>query len=147
MRPKPGPKSRKTPLRGFIPETAWEPPAYLSERATAEYRRLVGILDDMGRLGVSDPRLVELYAVNYDLAQTAYETLLADGLTITSDRGNVSKHPLLEAVNAATVRVKAISTALGITPTPAELSRLESPSAPPGEEDGWGSLLNFGHGG
>ncbi len=78
-----GPKI-KTPLnsRGgpvSIP-FPMEAPAYLSDRARAEYGRLMEVLDLRGLLSATDPRLVELYAMNYDVARLAYDKFLADSV-------------------------------------------------------------------
>jgi len=120
---KPGPKVR-TPAnsRGgaiaipFPPES----PDHLSERARAEYARLVDLLERRGVLAATDPRLVELYSMNYDLARLAYDKIVAEGATVESDRGNTSEHPSIQTLNAATIRLKAIINDLGLCPASAK---------------------------
>lgn len=145
MRPKPGPESKKPKMTGHVPPEAWEsPPDHLTEGAKSEWLKLVSVLSGMGRLGVSDPSMVELYATNVDIAREAYRKVMRDGLTVESDRGNVSKHPLLEAFNAATVRVKSISTALGVTLSPTDLSRVEPPAKGKDDpDDHWAGILRI----
>jgi P27 family predicted phage terminase small subunit len=64
----------------------------------------------------TDPRLIELYAMNYDLARSSYDQIQADGCTVESDRGNVVEHPSVKTLNAATIRLKAIAVEIGATP-------------------------------
>jgi P27 family predicted phage terminase small subunit len=116
---KPGPKVRTAAnsAGGLIAmQFPLESPAYLSERAQAEYARLVGVLERRGLLNATDPRLVELYAMNYDIARLAYEKITTEGATVESDRGNTSEHPSVQTLNAATIRLKAIAVELGLTP-------------------------------
>ena len=94
-------------------------PAYLSDCARAEYARLVGILDLRGRLPATDPRLLELFGMNYDICRLAYDKVMAEGATVESDRGNASEHPAIQTLNAATIRLKAILVELGLTPSTA----------------------------
>jgi P27 family predicted phage terminase small subunit len=91
-------------------------PEYLSERARAEYSRLVDDLDGAGKLAGTDPRVIELAAMNYDLGRSAYDQIQADGCTVESDRGNLAEHPAVKTLNAATIRYKAIMVELGLTP-------------------------------
>ena len=141
---KPGPKIR-TPLNspvGFkaVPFSA-EAPDYLSDRAKSEYARLVGVLQLRGILGATDPRLIELYAMNYDLARSAYDQIQADGCTVESDRGNLAEHPAVKTMNAATIRLKAIAVEMGLTPASAKASRAQ-PAA--GGLDYWRAKLGGG---
>lgn len=138
------------PLDGPIPDDAWEVPEYLSERAKAEYERLAGILIDCGRAPATDPRLVESYAITYDLMRDCYAKLKEDGPTVTSFHGSIVKHPLLEAINAAQTRLKTIIEALNLTPR-SKRGDISGPSRKgdgevSGTGDDWGGILKFGEG-
>jgi P27 family predicted phage terminase small subunit len=76
----------------------------------------VHLLRAKGLLEKTDPRLIELYAMNYELACKAYDRIEVDGPTVESDRGNLSEHPCVQTLNAATIRLKAIMNDLGLTP-------------------------------
>lgn len=106
-------------------------PQYLSERARAEYSRLSDELDSRGRLALTDPRLIELYAMNYDLAGSAYDQILADGCTVESDRGNVAEHPAIKTLNAATIRIKALACEMGLGPASAKAASAGQASSDP----------------
>jgi P27 family predicted phage terminase small subunit len=98
------------------------------------------MLQARASLSKTDPRLIELYAMNYGLARKAYETIEADGTTVESDRGNVSEHPSIQTLNAATIRLKAIMNDLGLTPSSAKVAGGSRASAPSGY-DYWESKL------
>lgn len=125
------------PEPGPIADSEWVAPDYLTDRGRAVYGWLVGVLREAGRLSRTDPRLIEAYAVNYDLLVTAYEEIKRDGLTVVSDRGNKNPHPLLTAVNQSTQRLKTIITDLGLNP------RTYGGAPEPGGDgdDQWGDLL------
>src|ERR1017187_1475963 len=97
-----GPKIRtaanSAPVAGAI-RIARQAPDYLSERARAEYSRVVDDLDGRGQLAATDPRLIEAFAINYDLIRLGYDQILADGCTVESDRGNLAEHPAVKTVN------------------------------------------------
>ena len=100
-----------------------------------------GSWTNAGVLERTDPRLIELYAVNYELVRKAYEQLSKDGPTIITDKGNTLEHPCIRTINGATIRLKAIINDLGLCPAS---SKLTNPSG--GEanktEDKWAGLLN-----
>lgn len=117
----------------------WEVPGYLSDLARDEFRRVVSLLSARGVLDRTDPRVVELYAMNYDLARLAYRDIRNEGATVTSDRGNVSEHPAVTTLNSATIRLKAIANDLGLTPAS---SRHANPSnGSKKKDDPWEGIL------
>lgn len=93
-----------------------EPSAHLSGAARAEFLRLVELLDGAGTLGRTDPRLVELYAVNYDLLCRARDELDRDGLTQANAKGTLVPHPMIAVLNSATIRLRGLIADLGLTP-------------------------------
>lgn len=97
--------------------SAYEPPDYLTGLARDEYIRVVRALYDAGSLHKTDRRLIEAYAINYDLIRQAYDTVSKQGTTVESDRGNISEHPSIGTINAATIRLKSIINDFGFTPS------------------------------
>lgn len=125
---------------GPIPASGWATPDYLSDRARSEFERLVGILKTAGDITRTDPRLVELYAVNYDVLVTAQAVIKEQGMTVVSDRNNISPHPLLMTINQATIRLKGIIADLGLSPA-AKAASGGGTSKREKEVQGWGDLI------
>ena len=116
---KPGPKIRTAANSARVVgavSVGCGAPEYLLERAQAEYSRLCNELDQGGKLAATDPRVIELAAMNYDLARSAYDQIQADGCSVESDRGNLAEHPAVKTLNAATIRYKGLMVELGLTP-------------------------------
>lgn len=143
-----GPKVKTGPLDGPFTDDDFNPSGTLPERAKAEYERLVTLLRDSGRLPATDPRMIDNYAICWDVIQTAYEQIQKDGMTVKSDRGNVSKHPLLEVLNAAQVRMNTIMRCLKLTPD-SDRSSVTGPTKKGAGEtnasgESWDGILKFG---
>jgi P27 family predicted phage terminase small subunit len=110
---KPGPKERtvKTiPLR-----QSWDPPSHLSREARAEFRRVVCLLRERGTLDLVDAELVARRAELVEIATDAYAAIQEEGLTVTSDRGNVAPHPAVAIQVAASGQLRLIDRELGLT--------------------------------
>ncbi len=121
-----------------------EPPAELPGPALAEWHRLVGLLRHAGTLERTDPRLVELYAVNYDLLCAAREKVDAEGVTVRSATGMAHLHPAVSVINQATIRLRGLIADLGLAPASSRHSGL--PPAAKGEDraDPWNGLIAVG---
>lgn len=142
-----GPKRRPGPDRGPFAEADWKAPEYLSPRARKEFERVYQLLQESGRDELTDPRLVEAYAVNYDMLLLSYSDVLRDGTTVESDRGNKSRHPAVDGVNSITMRLRGIINDLGFSPRSVRGATEVAPSSPTtkddGSPDGWGGLLKL----
>jgi|GEM_PF-7023252 len=111
-------------------------PDYLEGVAATEYVRVAERLADAGTLDSTDTRLIELYAINYDLILRAREEILrGDSLVFITDKGGMQQHPLLTYVNAATIRLK------GIIETLSAIKPTESSNDEKVEKSGWGDLI------
>lgn len=142
--PKPGKKPRTAAnsapkSRAGSPWEGHRPPSGLSKGAAAEYSRLIGVLRTVGVLEKTDPRMVELYAVNYDIIARATEQLDCEGLTTETETGRVIAHPLLAAVNAATIRLANLMDRMGLTPASHKLTDTTTEAKP---SDPWAGILN-----
>lgn len=115
------------------------PPSGLSDGALAEYSRLVGILKAVGTLERTDPRMVELYAINYDLIRRATEQIDCEGLTTETAEGRAIAHPLLSAINTATIRLRGLMNDMGLTPSSSKLTDTIAEAKP---SDPWAGILN-----
>jgi P27 family predicted phage terminase small subunit len=134
-----GRKPKRAALRGTWP-AEWSPPKYLSPEARAAWAHLVELLEATGNLERTDPVLVEAYAINVALLRQAQEAIQLDGPTVTTCQGTLIAHPMVSAINSASMRVKSIITDLGLCPAAAKHASGGAQQATPGE-DKWEGLL------
>ena len=133
MATKRGPKPNLAAKSRPKPVNTLTIPDHLTGRVRDEYARVAERLQQAGKLDATDPRLIELYAVNYDLVRQAKEELDRDGLTFSTDKG-VYPHPMVGVLNAATIRLRGLIADLeGVKATDAKA---------PGGESRWGGLLS-----
>lgn len=99
-----------------------EPPDGLSDVAREAWDHVVGLLRKAGTLEKTDPRLVELYAVNADLVRRGYQEVDRDGMTFATKGGAFKPHPSLAVINQASIRLKGIIGEMGLSPASASLS-------------------------
>src|SRR4051794_17504064 len=107
MATKSGPKPKKNTSGRTRKAPVLTIPGHLTGRVREEYERVAAKLRAAGRLEATDPRLIELYAVNYDLVRAAKEQLDDDGLTFSNERG-IQAHPMVGVLNAATIRLRGL---------------------------------------
>jgi P27 family predicted phage terminase small subunit len=113
------------------------PPEYLGKEAREEYRRLVGVLLAAGSLDQTDSRLIEAYAIQVSMLRDAHRAIAKDGAYIEGSHGGTVAHPATNVINTATMRIKGIIEALGLTPASAKHGGANIEPA----EDKWGGLL------
>lgn len=141
-KPKTVQNSRKPPRPSRLTADEWigmEAPDHLNAKAAGEYRRLVVVLHERGTLATTDPRLIALYAMTWDLVCRASEELDRDGLTLQTEMGRVMAHPMIIVQNQAVLRLKGIIKSLGLSP---DSARLSSPVSKADGGDQWGGLLD-----
>lgn len=92
------------------------PPAYLDPVATQEYRLLTSILVEAGTLPQTDPKLIEMYAINYSLLKRATEDLQEQPLNMVAENGRSFINPLVGAIHNTTQKLMAIIGDLGLSP-------------------------------
>jgi P27 family predicted phage terminase small subunit len=111
--------------RGRKPEKAaavvglgasWAAPGHLSGEALAAWNHVVGLLEAAGNLDRTDPVLVETYAMNVAMLRQAQAAVEMDGPTLSTERGSIMANPACAILNAASMRIKAIVTDLGLCP-------------------------------
>lgn len=72
-------------------------------------------LEGDGLLESVDTAALQMLARNYSTFIKASKTLKKDGLTITSDRGNISEHPCVKIAKDAQTLALKIMTEFGLT--------------------------------
>lgn len=130
--------SRVSVFRGATGATT-KPPAHLRGLARDEYVRLAKILDAVGALDRTDARLIELYALNYDLARQAADELDRDGPSVATPKGGIAAHPMVGVLNSATIRLRGLIADLGLAPVSYKHA---VPTDDEQGEDSWDGLLS-----
>lgn len=134
MATKRGPKPKKAPISQGKPVETLTIPEHLTGRVREEYARVAERLHQAGKLDATDPRLIELYAVNYDLVRAAKDELDRDGLTFSTEKG-IYPHPMVGVLNAATIRLRGLIADLeGVKPS--------GDTKPTQGESRWAGLLS-----
>jgi P27 family predicted phage terminase small subunit len=112
-----GPKPKRAPVTaGVVPGDRWACPGHLSGDAAAAWDLMVGWLKEAGNLDRTAPHLVETYALNVAMLRAAQIEIAARGLTFETSHGGVMANPACAILNAASMRIKAIVTDLGMCP-------------------------------
>jgi P27 family predicted phage terminase small subunit len=93
-----------------------ECPAWLTERAREEWRRIAPELVKLKCLTRSDQAALALYCQAIADVEELREVLGKEGWTLTTPQG-VKKHPAASAYNEACTRVRAFSLEFGLTPS------------------------------
>jgi P27 family predicted phage terminase small subunit len=92
------------------------PPAHLSERAAAEWRRLAQELVANGVLTSADLRALELLSETLALEAEMRALIAAEGATIRSGEGGRKGHPALKIAADARAQAIRLLEAFGLTP-------------------------------
>lgn len=72
-------------------------------------------LEDRGVLEQVDSAALTMLSRNYSMFIKASKQLEEDGLTVTSDRGNMSPHPLIKVAKDAQVQAMKVMLEFGLT--------------------------------
>lgn len=72
-------------------------------------------LEDRGVLENVDSAALTMLAQNYSMFIKASKQLEIDGLTVTSDRGNISPHPLIKIAKDAQTQAMKVMLEFGLT--------------------------------
>jgi phage terminase small subunit len=131
-----GPKRRTStntkPSQGGDLWSGFAPPIDFAGEALAEYTRLVGVLDRVGTLRKTDPRIVVAAARTHALIERATAELAGDTLTLQAANGTA-------VLNTLTMRLTRLWSDMGLTPASA---RLTSPKSDEKAANPWDGLLN-----
>lgn len=117
----------------------WKKPPHLKGDAAKAWIHVVRLLSEAGTLEITDPVLVETYAVNVQSLRDAHRAITEQGLTQKSDRGP-RVHPATNVMNMASMRIKSIVESLGLCPATSKFSAAKTDGRP-GESDKWDGLL------
>lgn len=83
---------------------------------TKEYMNLVvDKLTDEGLIEKCDIAALQMLAMNYNTFMMAQKQLSVDGLTVVSDRGNISEHPCVKIAKDAQTQAVKIMQEFGLT--------------------------------
>lgn len=104
------------------------PPAYLTKGAKAEWKRVVGLLDQAKLLVEADRTALALYCTAVDRAQQAEKEIEATGMTVVNPTtGALHAHPLLTVAKEARAQALRYGCEFGLTP--ASRSKIAAPAA------------------
>lgn len=91
-------------------------PAWLAKEAKREWRRIAKELEDLGLLTRVDRAALAAYCQCYSRWKDAEALVAAEGLTETTDKGNVIQHPAVGIANKAMAEMRAFLSEFGMTP-------------------------------
>lgn len=126
------PSRRPFPANEAMPELAppgAAPPAHLSAKAKAEWRKLYGPLRNCGLLTTADLSAFGVYCAAYGLWQEAQERLAKDGRIVTTPNGHKQASPWIAIARHEAELMKGLMDRFGMTP--ASRSRIAPAGTPP----------------
>lgn len=114
------------------------PPPYFSDLASTVWKTVIPVLKKMETVKQTDSAIVEAFCINYEQMVTAYKDIqehgqvqgiwktvvLPTGEVLEDEKGNPRKdfqgfkrNPSTQILDAATAKLKALASELGLTPT------------------------------
>ena len=114
------------------------PPPYFSDLASTVWKTVIPVLKKMETVKQTDSAIVEAFCINYEQMVTAYNDIqehgqvqgiwktvvLPTGEVLEDEKGNPRKdfqgfkrNPSTQILDAATAKLKALASELGLTPT------------------------------
>ena len=115
-----------------------EPPGYLDAVSRAEYLGLVAVLEDSGKLSTCDPKLIELYSINYSLLLRAVTDLAGQPLTFSEEGKRPFVNPLIGVVHNSTQKLRQVIGDFALSPVTSKLVEQRITGATVGK---WEDLL------
>lgn len=103
-------------------------PRFLNAEASAEWRRLVGILIDLGLYTEVDRAALAMYCQAWGRWVVAEKAVAKDGEILKSDEGGQYQNPWRYAANKAQDQMRKMLAEFGLTPS--SRARLSAPAAP-----------------
>lgn len=86
------------------------------EKEAKEYmRNVIQMLDESGVMQDVDTAALTMLARNYSMFIKATKQLERDGLTVTSDRGNIAPHPAIKIAKDAQTQAMKVMEKFGLT--------------------------------
>lgn len=90
-------------------------PTDIEKEAKAYMKDVIAMLADNGVMENVDNAALTMLARNYSMFIKAQKQLEKDGLTVTSDRGNISPHPAIKIAKDAQIQAMKVMEKFGLT--------------------------------
>lgn len=90
-------------------------PADIEDEAKNYIKDVLDMLESNGVIEDVDTAALTMLARNYSIFIKASKRIEKDGLTVESDRGNISPHPAIKIANDAQTKAVKIMTEFGLT--------------------------------
>lgn len=103
------------------------------EQGAKDYmKNVIDMLESNGVMETVDTAALTMLARNYSIFIKASKQLEEEGLTVTSDRGNITAHPAIKIANDAQTKAMKIMTEFGLTAKArTKLPRMETAESSP----------------
>lgn len=95
--------------------TKFKIPSDIEEEAKDYITDVISMLKDSGVIEDVDTAALTMLARNYSTFIKASKQLEQDGLTVTSNRGNISAHPAIKIANDAQTKAMKVMEEFGLT--------------------------------
>ena len=110
-------------------------PSDIEPEAKAYMKNVIEMLESNGVMESVDSAALTMLARNYSMFIKASKQLEEEGLTVTSDRGNIAAHPAIKIANDAQTKAMKIMLEFGLTAKArTKLPKLETAENSPLEE-------------
>lgn len=90
-------------------------PTDIEKEAKDYMKDVIQMLDSNGLMKNVDTAALTMLARNYSMFIKASKQLERDGLTVTSDRGNISPHPAIKIAKDAQIQAMKVMEKFGLT--------------------------------
>ena len=103
-------------------------PEGIEVEARAYMENVIQKLEETGVMDKVDNAALLMLALNYSTFIQASKQLAKDGLTVISDRGNLTAHPLIKVAKDAQIQAMKVMVEFGLTAKArTKLSKMEKP--------------------
>ncbi len=103
-------------------------PVDIEDEAKAYIQNVIEKLEETGIMDKVDNAALSMLARNYSTFIKASKQLEKDGLTVISDRGNLTAHPLIKVAKDAQIQAMKVMVEFGLTAKArTKLSKMEKP--------------------
>ena len=103
-------------------------PTDIEDEARAYIENVIEKLEETGIMDKVDNAALSMLARNYSTFIKASKVLEKDGLTVISDRGNLTAHPLIKVAKDAQIQAMKVMVEFGLTAKArTKLSKMEKP--------------------
>ena len=128
-----------------IPESTPYAPRHLNREAKKEWRRLTGILMDLGLYTEIDRAALAMYCQAWGRWVAAERHLAVEGEMLTSQNGYVYQNPWRHEANKAQDQMRRMMTEFGMTPSSRSRFNLPGEQEGPSLADQLFAMVRVGH--